>query len=179
MFRNGNTNLAIEYRAYPTANETQNLRLTSTESMDYQLKLYVEQYDHELIPYLEDMTANSLTAIPIDGSTLIYPFQGVESSSTNPDNRFRIVYQDSSLSTDPFEPSSEIELYPNPAKNSFSISKTANLIEIYNLTGQLVKSYKNIEINQSIAIESLQTGIYSVKITDNNNNISTQKLIKN
>jgi autotransporter-associated beta strand protein len=179
MFRNGNTNLAIEYRAYPTVNETQNLRLTATQLIDYQLKLYVEQYEHELIPYLEDSFTNTLTVIPIDGSTLIYPFQGVESSSTNPDNRFRIVYQDSSLSTDPFEPSSEIELYPNPAKNSFSISKTANLIEIYNLTGQLVKSYKNIEINQSIAIESLQTGIYSVKITDNNNNISTQKLIKN
>jgi hypothetical protein len=124
------------------------------------------------------MTANTLTVIPTDGSTLIYPFQGVVSSSANPDNRFRIVYRDSSLSTDQFEPSSEIELYPNPAKNSFSISKTANSIEIYNLTGQLVKSYKNIEINQSIAIESLQTGIYSVKITENNGLSQTKRLIK-
>jgi 1,4-alpha-glucan branching enzyme len=86
--------------------------------------------------------------------------------------------QQPTLSTDQFEPSSEIELYPNPAKNSFSISKTANSIEIYNLTGQLVKSYKNIEINQSIDIESLQTGIYSVKIIENNGLSQTKRLIK-
>lgn len=74
--------------------------------------------------------------------------------------------------------SDEFFIYPNPTKNSFSLSKDASSIEIYTITGQLVNSFKNIQMDQQLNIESLQTGIYSVKIIDNNGISQTKKLIK-
>lgn len=74
--------------------------------------------------------------------------------------------------------SDEFFIYPNPTKNSFSLSNDASSIEIYTITGQLVNSFKNIQMNQQLNIESLQTGIYSVKIIDNNGISQTKKLIK-
>lgn len=94
--------------------------------------------------------------------------------------RFRVFgNQPSTLSNADFNViANEILIYPNPAKNSFSISKGANQIEIYTLTGQLVKLFQNIEIEQEIDIQSLQTGIYSIKIVDYNGISQTKKLIK-
>lgn len=74
--------------------------------------------------------------------------------------------------------SSEISLYPNPAKSSFSLSKEARKIEIYTITGQLIQSFENIQLEQQLNIENLQTGIYSVKIIDNNGQSQTKKLLK-
>ena len=94
--------------------------------------------------------------------------------------RFRVFgNQPSTLSNIDFDvASNEILVYPNPAKNIFSISKGANQIEIYTLTGQLVKSFENIQMEQEVDIQSLQTGIYSIKIVDYNGISQTKKLIK-
>jgi len=94
--------------------------------------------------------------------------------------RFRVFgNQPSTLSNIDFDvASNEILVYPNPAKNIFSISKGANQIEIYTLTGQLVKSFENIQTEQEVDIQSLQTGIYSIKIVDYNGISQTKKLIK-
>ncbi len=72
----------------------------------------------------------------------------------------------------------KVALYPNPANSQFSISTSAAKVEVYTVTGQLVKSYGAAEANASFDVSSLGTGMYLVKITDTANRQSTAKLIK-
>jgi hypothetical protein len=75
--------------------------------------------------------------------------------------------------------SSSFEIYPNPASNYITLktSNTAALpISISNISGQIVLS-STISNNQQLNISSLENGIYFVRVT-NNNQIVTSKLIK-
>lgn len=71
-----------------------------------------------------------------------------------------------------------ISLYPNPAKNSFSLSKDVEKIEVYSITGQLVKSYDATPANTPVDINDINKGIYVIKITDSNNTTTTTKLVR-
>ena len=51
-------------------------------------------------------------------------------------------------------------------------------VEIFSLTGQLVRTFQNKLENDVYEISDLKTGIYMVKVTDVNSNIATLKLIK-
>ncbi|TZF94253.1 T9SS type A sorting domain-containing protein [Chryseobacterium panacisoli] len=70
-----------------------------------------------------------------------------------------------------------IVLYPNPAKTSFMIKNLSGIkmVKVYNEEGKLTGSYINTNI---INIESLQQGIYWVKIEDLKGNTVIRKLIK-
>jgi Alpha amylase, catalytic domain/Secretion system C-terminal sorting domain len=84
------------------------------------------------------------------------------------------------LSNINFATDKSITIFPNPASNSFRVSATVSKIEIYSVTGQLVKSFKGtFDADYSYAIEDLNKGIYLVKAFDFNSNEKTMKLIKN
>jgi glycosidase len=84
------------------------------------------------------------------------------------------------LSNSSFATGKSISIYPNPASNSFRVSATVSKIEIYSVTGQLVKSFKGtFDADYSYAIEDLNKGIYLVKAFDFDTNEKTMKLIKN
>ena len=51
-------------------------------------------------------------------------------------------------------------------------------VEIYNITGQLVKSFTNVISDQELDITNLNSGIYLVKMTNGNGTSQTKKLIK-
>lgn len=73
----------------------------------------------------------------------------------------------------------EIKLVPNPATNYFTIDTPTSKVDVYSLTGQLVKSFKSNFTNASqFDISELNKGIYLVKATDENNRESTLRLIK-
>ena len=69
-------------------------------------------------------------------------------------------------------------LVPNPTKGVFAINADVTKAEIFNLTGQLVKTFNNAAANESLSISELNQGIYFVKVTDLNLNVKTIKLIK-
>ncbi|MXN91221.1 T9SS type A sorting domain-containing protein [Flavobacterium sp. Sd200] len=69
-------------------------------------------------------------------------------------------------------------LYPNPANTQFSISTAASKVEVYAITGQLVKTFGANASGAAYDISTLVSGIYLVKITDSNNRQSTIKLVK-
>ena len=69
-------------------------------------------------------------------------------------------------------------LVPNPTKGMFTINADVTKAEIFNLTGQLVKTFNNAAANESLSISELNQGIYFVKVTDLNLNQKTIKLIK-
>ena len=70
-------------------------------------------------------------------------------------------------------------LYPNPSQTSFSINLNVSQIEIYNLTGKLVKSFEGNYTRADIFdISALNAGIYMVKVQNTNNQTLTNKLVK-
>ena len=167
MFRNGTNNLSIEYRALPQVNEVQPIRLTGTAVASYELRLFTENYNNSsLVPMLEDMQTGTFTTIPTDGSIVSVPFTGVVATGTNPDNRFRIVYQ-AALSNDVFN-ALNVSVYPNPVNEGFL---NINLLEagkatynLYNLVGQEVLTGTLMTQNSQLTLSSLQTGVYILSI---------------
>ena len=73
---------------------------------------------------------------------------------------------------------SNIDVYPNPTRNSFALSADVTHIDIYSITGQLIKTFSDVISNQQIDITNLETGMYLIKITDSNGISQSKKLIK-
>jgi hypothetical protein len=70
-----------------------------------------------------------------------------------------------------------VAVYPNPAASIVSIKGTFANAQVYNVSGQLVKSFVSTDNNQ-FSIADLSAGLYLVKVADANNNTKTLKLIK-
>lgn len=75
-----------------------------------------------------------------------------------------------------------IKVFPNPATTILNIqnntTETNASIEIYSISGAKVKSLKATESLTTISVADLQTGIYFVKVTMNNQ-VGNYKFIKN
>lgn len=74
------------------------------------------------------------------------------------------------------EKTTNILLYPNPAKTSFSIESNLPVknVVIYNISGQKVFQGNSSSVN----VEKLKTGVYTVRITLADKSVSIQKIIK-
>jgi hypothetical protein len=82
------------------------------------------------------------------------------------------------LSTDNLNALGDVILYPNPSTGEFFVNLALNEVELYNMKGQLVKSFKgSFEANQSFDISNLNGGVYLVKIQDQNGYAKSIKLI--
>jgi hypothetical protein len=85
----------------------------------------------------------------------------------------------STLGTDKFEVNGEIYLFPNPASNYFTLNTTTSKVEIYSITGQLVKSFNsNLSKEYQFTISDLNKGMYIVKTRNENNEVKVMKLLK-
>ena len=70
-----------------------------------------------------------------------------------------------------------LKLYPNPTTTYFSLNKPTQTLEIYNVTGQLIKQFEgNFEVNYRFNIEGLDSGLYFVRAKNSNAIISTKFL---
>ena len=84
-----------------------------------------------------------------------------------------------SLSVDNFNTMANVSLYPNPSSDYFTINTVTSHVEIYSLTGQMVKSFDGLQPEEfQFSIGDLGKGLYLVKATDENNHQKTMKLIK-
>jgi hypothetical protein len=181
MFRNGTTNLSIEYRALPQLGDLQPLRLTGTTNGSYQLRLYTENYTNSTIqPYLEDTQTTSIYQIPTDGSEIIVPFEGVLSNSNNPITRFRLVYQSTLDTQDPTKIG--VSIYPNPVDQGYlTISLDNNLsattYALTNLLGQEVQSGNLMLLENVINVSKIPKGVYFITIKQNEKNYSKKLII--
>ena len=79
------------------------------------------------------------------------------------------------------------QAYPNPTTDyltlnvgaSTSLSNESMSYEIYNISGKLIESRKIISSSETITMENLPTATYFLKVTNNNNEVKTFKIIKN
>jgi hypothetical protein len=73
-----------------------------------------------------------------------------------------------------------LNLYPNPTKNSFSLSREVQSVRVFDITGKQVKQFaENTLKNNVFSVTDLTSGIYVVRIQDSKNNVETKKLIIN
>ena len=85
----------------------------------------------------------------------------------------------STLGTNTFEVNSEIYLYPNPASNYFTLNIATSKVEIYSISGQLVKSFNvNQTKENQFPINDLNKGMYIVKALNENNKVDVMKMLK-
>lgn len=85
-----------------------------------------------------------------------------------------------SLAIADFETSATIVLYPNPAADYFTLNETTSKVQIFSITGQLVKSFDaNQTAGYQFSVSDLNQGLYIVKTFDENNGMKVLKLLKN
>ena len=78
-----------------------------------------------------------------------------------------------------FEFNKAIGIYPNPTANNFKLNGLVTKADIYSTTGQLVKQFKgSFDSEYLFETNDLSKGIYIVKVTDDNNNEKSFKLVK-
>jgi hypothetical protein len=84
-----------------------------------------------------------------------------------------------SLAIASFEKGGALYLYPNPATNYFTLNTVTSKVEIYSITGQLVKSFNaNQSKENQFSINDLNNGLYIVKTFNENNEMKELKLLK-
>lgn len=83
---------------------------------------------------------------------------------------------DIALNSDTFQPQNDLKIYPNPTSSliNISINEDINGIEIYSLDGKLVLSSSE----KTIDVSRLQSGIYILKVIDQEYNLISKKFHK-
>jgi len=73
-----------------------------------------------------------------------------------------------------------VSLYPNPFTNNLTITNLENIssVMVNNVIGQNVMTINVTGSELDLNTENLQKGIYLITIVDNNNNMRTEKMIK-
>jgi hypothetical protein len=85
-----------------------------------------------------------------------------------------------SLAIADYEKSPTIVLYPNPASDYFTLNETTSKVQIFSITGQLIKSFDaNKTAGSQFSVSDLNQGLYIVKAFDENNEMKVLKLLKN
>lgn len=101
----------------------------------------------------------------------------------NTNNEFQIRYynikvtNNDALSTKDFIVNNGIKMYPNPAADSFELSSKVDVksVEIFNVTGQLVKTIESV--TNKYDISDLKSGLYLATINTDSGS-GTIKLVK-
>lgn len=77
----------------------------------------------------------------------------------------------------------ELTAYPNPTTNFLTLNvgktelSTLNF-QLYDMSGKLIESRKILSSNETIAMEDLLPATYFLKVTNNNKEVKTFKIIK-
>lgn len=172
----GNTtiNKLIRLNDDGSLDSTFNIGTGITNSMPYSGSLMYDSYigvlkqqpDGKIIVGGNFTSFNGLSA---DNITRIYGSAGAQARSGAE------VYQ-SEPEIDLSSKYRDILIYPNPVNDILNIKTDTKieLVEVYNLQGQIIMQSNSSQINMS----ELTSGIYLIKITDENNLTVTRKVIK-
>lgn len=97
---------------------------------------------------------------------------------TIPAGEFRIYGNASTLSVQEFTQNT-FKIYPNPTQSTFKISQNITQLNVYDITGKLVKSYSGeFTYSYEFNISNLNPGVYIIKAQNNSEGHLTTKLLK-
>jgi hypothetical protein len=78
-----------------------------------------------------------------------------------------------------FEKESTVNLYPNPVSDYFTLNAPFAKVQVYTVSGQLVKSFaSNDNPDFQFSVSELKAGFYLIKASSQNGAIEVMKFIK-
>ena len=146
---------------------------------NFQNKYFFADYCNNKIGYANTAGTITWTGALAGSFTTFGEDMNGEIYIANSSTVYKII--DSSLATDTFSKSG-LSLSPNPAKESFSIKSTSDIlfskIEIYDITGKLLLSKKLDPVTESnVSVATITKGMYLVTVENQNGNRYNSKLI--
>lgn len=159
---------------------TVNIKITNSSLTSAQLK------DVVILANFDVTAQNVATGFPyagtwynlMDNSTI--NVTDVNAPINLPAGEYRIYgNKTANLAIEDFEKGSTVSLYPNPVTNYFTLNTAVSKVQIYAVSGQLVKSFtSNGNVDFQFGVSELQTGLYVVKASDESGKTQVMKFIK-
>ena len=152
---------------------------TGSTYPNFQNKYFMADYCNNKIGTINSAGAITWTGALAGSFTTFGEDLNGELYIANSSTVYKII--DSSMATDSFSKSG-LSLSPNPAKESFSIKSTSDIlfskIEIYDVTGKLLLSKKSEPVSESnVGVANITKGMYLVTVENQNGNRYNSKLI--
>lgn len=165
----------------PNSNSlTVNIKITNASLTSAQLK------DVLILANFDVTAQNVATGFPysgtwynlMDNTTIIVT--DVNAPINLPPSDYKIYgNKTANLAIEDFEKGNTISLYPNPVSDYFTLNSAFKKVLIYSVSGQVVKSFNsNNNAAFQFAVSELQTGLYLVKASDENDKTQVMKFIK-
>lgn len=142
---------------------------------------------------LADLNTGFALALQFEGNRMqtgtgVYPQAGMSVRCAKDENRLLgtpaaknakpIVMKATPKETIPEIVNNEVKIFPNPFKDEFSVSNSnADTYEMYDLSGKLVLK-GNIQ-NKKVNANSIQKGVYLLKIIMKDGSSISKKMMKN
>jgi hypothetical protein len=168
---NSLTNKVVKLAAWVSTPGSYKMEFNQTEDFDANVKIYLRDNYKNTVTNLRDIHT--------------YTFKIDTSKASTQDGRLEIIFTDKAYTStlENISDGSDVIVFPNPAKDYINIefvnSKFTNSkIQVSDISG---KEYFNIDMkseSQKINIENLVSGVYFVKITNNNGTNKTVKFVK-
>ncbi|UTN05699.1 alpha-amylase family glycosyl hydrolase [Flavobacterium bizetiae] len=97
-----------------------------------------------------------------------------------PPGEYRIYgNKTANLAIEDFEKESTVNLYPNPVSDYFTLNTAVAKVQVYSISGQLVKSFaSNGNVDFQFGVSELQTGLYIIKASDESGKTQVMKFVK-
>jgi len=172
----------IERRARVQGSDQIPLHLDQYQGENYEFRLNVEHWNPDVEVFVTDDYLGTTTEItPNQAYTFSVDANLPESIS---ENRFSLVFNNTTLGVDNNRFGENFSLYPNPTNGQFS-TKTPHLsgkvnVEITNLLGQQVYAQKLDLESQKVTISTpnLSTGIYVVNLKQGHQSFSKKLIVE-
>ncbi|KRD11016.1 alpha-amylase [Flavobacterium sp. Root901] len=159
---------------------TQNIKITNAGLASTQLK------DVVILANFDTSAQNVATGFPYTGTwynlmdNTTINVTDVNAAISLSAGEYRIYgNKTANLAIEDFEKGTAVNLYPNPVSNYFTLNTAFTKVQIYSISGQLVKSFNsNGNTDFQFGVSELQTGLYIVKASNGDNKVQVMKFIK-
>ena len=165
----------------PNSNSlTLNIKITNASLVSTQLK------DVVILANFDVTAQNVATGFPYAGTwynlmdNTTINVTDINAPINLPPGEYRIYgNKTANLAIEDFEKGSTVNLYPNPVSDYFTLNTAVAKVQVYSISGQLVKSFaSNGNVDFQFGVSELQTGLYIVKASDESGKTQVMKFVK-
>jgi hypothetical protein len=174
---------SIDKQGIPILGDEIDLSITNYEETNYSLTFVIQNKPTDLGVFLKDNYLN--TQIELTDNVAYDYFVDANIPESIAENRFSLLFDNTTLGLNENRFGTDFSLYPNPASNGQFSIKTPNVIgevnvEVNNLLGQQLSIQKlSVEGQKvNVNVESLSRGVYIVRLTQGSQSFSAKLIVE-